>query len=38
MESVNTSTNETLGVVENLPLDFGTVKKRNLNRGENTGG
>jgi hypothetical protein len=24
MESVNTSTNETLGVVENLPLDFGT--------------
>lgn len=24
MESVNTSTNETLGVVENMPLDFGT--------------
>jgi hypothetical protein len=23
MESVNTSTNETLGVIENLPLDFG---------------
>jgi len=23
MESVNTSTDETLGVIENLPLDFG---------------
>jgi hypothetical protein len=23
MESINTSTDETLGVIENLPLDFG---------------
>jgi hypothetical protein len=25
MESVNTSTNKMLGVIENLPLDFGAV-------------